>query len=266
MQFSILASGSTGNSSIIRSRHTRILVDVGLTAKKMKETLDALEQPAEQIDAILITHEHSDHIKGLGAFARKYRVPVYANKKTWDKLDQMSAIGNLEAQQRRTFTTGEQLIFADIMVQTFGISHDAAEPVGFTFQADSSRKLSLVTDLGYVSERIKQTMKDSDIIVIESNHDVELLRCGHYPWNIKRRILSDIGHLSNIDAAMALTEVIGTRTRKVYLAHLSLQHNMIDLARMTVSQILQEKGVAVQDGELAIVDTYHDKPTAWEVV
>jgi phosphoribosyl 1,2-cyclic phosphodiesterase len=265
MQFSVLASGSTGNSTIIRSRHQKLLVDVGLTAKKITESLSSLGERPDEIDAILITHEHSDHIKGLGAFARKYQIPIYANENTWSQLESTKTVGPLEEQLKHTFKTGDRLQFLDLEVQTFGISHDAAEPVGFCFHCDQ-RKLSLVTDLGYVSDRIKETIRDSDVFVLESNHDVDLLRSGHYPWNIKRRILSDIGHLSNVDAAAALLDVLSSRSRRVYLAHLSLQHNMTDLARMTVQQILAEKGVDMAGGEIELKDTYHNQPTMWDVV
>jgi phosphoribosyl 1,2-cyclic phosphodiesterase len=265
MQFSILASGSTGNSFMMRTKHAKILVDVGLTAKKMEETIGALEESPSQVDAILITHEHSDHIKGLGAFVRKHQIPVYANSNTWDTLEQMKSVGVIDESQKRVFTTGDTLQFGDLHVQTFGISHDAVEPVGYTF-TDGNKKLSLVTDLGYVSEKIKETIRESDILVMESNHDVDLLRSGHYPWNIKRRILSDLGHLSNTDAATAMFDVLSNRTRRVYLAHLSLHHNMRDLARMTVSQILAERGLDMERGELELMDTYHDRATMWDVV
>ncbi len=265
MQFSVLASGSTGNSLVVKSKHKRLLIDVGLSAKKMCESLEQLGARAEEIDAVLITHEHSDHIKGLGVFARKYGVPIYANAATWGKLQQMSTIGDIDERQRRVFVTGDVLEFDDVQVQTFGISHDAAEPVGFCFHHEQ-RKLSVVTDLGYVSERIKQTIRESDILVMESNHDVNLLRSGHYPWNIKRRILSDIGHLSNVDAAAAMYDVLSNRTRRLYLAHLSLQHNLQDLARMTVSQVLEEKGIEMARGEVELMHTYHDRPTKWDAV
>jgi phosphoribosyl 1,2-cyclic phosphodiesterase len=265
MQFSVLASGSTGNSLIVKSKHKRLLIDVGLSAKKMCESLEQLGTRAEEIDAVLITHEHSDHIKGLGVFARKYGMPIYANAATWGKLQQMSTIGEIDERQRHVFATGDVLTFDDVQVQTFGISHDAAEPVGFCFHHEQ-RKMSVVTDLGYVSERIKETIRDSDILVMESNHDVNLLRSGHYPWNIKRRILGDLGHLSNVDAATAMYDVLSNRTKRVYLAHLSLQHNLQDLARMTVSQVLADKGIEMARGEVQLMDTYHDRPTKWDAV
>lgn len=265
MQFSMLASGSTGNSFMMKSKHSKLLVDVGLSAKKMCETLAQLGERPEEIDAILITHEHSDHIKGLGAFARKYQLPVYANEETWRQLKQSKSVGDIDERQQHVFETGQTICFADIEVKTFGISHDAAEPVGFCFQCEQ-RKLSLVTDLGYVSEQIKQTIRQSDIVVMESNHDVNLLRSGHYPWNIKRRILGDKGHLSNVDAAAALADVIASRTRRVYLAHLSLNHNLLELARLTVEQELQDKGIDIARGEVQLMDTYHDRPTQWDAV
>lgn len=159
--------------------------------------------------------------------------------------------------------TGGAVEIGSLAVQSYAISHDAAEPVGYCFH-DGEEKLGLATDLGYMSDKVKQQLKDCDVLILESNHDIELLRMGRYPWNIKRRILSDIGHLSNEAAAEGLFDILSSRMRRVYLAHLSRDHNMLDLARMTVSDILEQHGVRCGQNGPVLMDTYYDRPTGWD--
>ena len=244
LRFTILASGSTGNATIVQSDDATILVDAGLSAKKLDELMRERGVAGSEIDAVFVTHEHSDHIKGLGAFARKYELPVYANDATWSALERH--VGAIADSNRRVVATGDTVEFGGLRVESYPISHDAAEPVGYCFY-DGDCKLSLVTDLGYLSDKVKRATIDSDVLVLESNHDVEMLRMGRYPWNIKRRILSDIGHLSNEAAGEALAELLTDRTKRVYLAHLSLDHNMQELARMTVQSILEDHGIFFKD-------------------
>jgi phosphoribosyl 1,2-cyclic phosphodiesterase len=150
-------------------------------------------------------------------------------------------------------------------VESFGISHDAAEPVGYCFY-EGNEKLSVVTDLGYMSDKVKQAISGSDVLVLESNHDIEMLRMGRYPWNIKRRILGDKGHLSNIDAGEALSELLTGDLKRTYLAHLSRDHNMMDLAKMTVRDSMEERGCFYKDSEFKLCDTYYDRATPWDKV
>lgn len=263
VRFSILASGSTGNSMIVESQENRILIDAGLSMKKIEQLLQERQTQLNAIDAVFITHEHSDHIKGLGALARKHRLPVYANSRTWAELDKL--IGDIAEEQVRVMETGERIQVGTLTVESFAISHDAAEPVGYCFY-EKDLKISLATDLGYMSPKVKEKIADSDALILEANHDVEMLRIGHYPWNIKRRILSDTGHLSNEAAGEALCELITSRTRGVYLAHLSRDHNLLDLAKLTVQHILQENGILNKYRQIQLMDTYFDRPTKWEVV
>jgi phosphoribosyl 1,2-cyclic phosphodiesterase len=208
-----------------------------------------------------VTHEHSDHIKGLGAVARKYDLPIYANEKTWEELNKQ--IGDIAENKQHVLETGAMLEIGSLQIESYGISHDAAEPVGYCFY-DGEEKLSLATDLGYMSGKVKEQIQDSDVLILESNHDIELLRMGKYPWNIKRRILSDLGHLSNVAAGEGLCEVLGGRTKRVYLAHLSRDHNMMDLARMTVSNVMQDNGISAAQERITIKDTYYDRATEWD--
>jgi phosphoribosyl 1,2-cyclic phosphodiesterase len=259
LRFSILASGSTGNAMVVDNGEVRLLIDAGLSARKIETLLEQMDMSCAQLDAVLVTHEHADHIQGLGALARRYQLPVYANKPTWEAME--SKVGELKPEQRKMFRTGETLDFGLLQVQSYEVSHDAAEPVGFSFMQGDT-KVCLMTDMGYVSPNVKKAVKEADVLILECNHDTEMLRAGRYPWNVKRRILGDLGHLSNELAAEALVDLVTEKLRKVYLAHLSRDHNMLELARMTVHQRLQESGVKWSHVELK--DTYFDRPTLWD--
>ncbi|RYG73358.1 MBL fold metallo-hydrolase [Lentibacillus lipolyticus] len=254
MRFSVLASGSTGNAFYIESNREKLLVDAGLSGKQMDRLFSEININPAELSGILVTHEHSDHIKGLGIIARKYQLPIYANDKTWKAME--NSIGAIEPGQKFHFGMEEVKTFGDMDVESFGVSHDAAEPMFFTFH-HNGKKVALVTDLGYVSERIRKTVEDADAYVFEANHDVEMLRMGRYPWNVKRRILGDNGHVSNEDCGLALCDIISNQTKRIYLAHLSQDNNMKDLARMSVSNVLTERGI-----ELDICDTDPKTPTA----
>lgn len=259
LRFSVLASGSTGNAFYIESNQQKLLVDVGLSGKQMDRLFQEIQVDPSNLSGILVTHEHSDHIKGLGVFARKYQLPIYANEKTWKAME--GSLGKLSIDQKFHFQLGEVKSFGDIEVESFGVSHDAVEPMFFVFR-QNNKKVALVTDLGYVSERIKQTIVNADAYIFEANHDVNMLRMGRYPWSVKQRILGDSGHVSNEDSGLALADVINNNTKRVYLAHLSLDNNMKDLARMSVSRILEERGI-----NLEICDTDPKEPTPlYEVV
>ncbi|WP_067727805.1 MBL fold metallo-hydrolase [Oceanobacillus damuensis] len=254
LRFSVLASGSTGNAFYIESNEQKFLVDAGLSGKQMDHLFSKVNVDPAQLTGILVTHEHSDHIKGLGIIARKYNLPIYANEKTWNAMEK--SLGKLSLDQKFIFGMEEVKTFGDMDIESFGVSHDAAEPMFYTFRHDG-KKVALVTDLGYVSERIKKTVEDADAYIFEANHDVGMLRMGRYPWSVKRRILGDSGHVSNEDAGLALTDIISNRTKRIYLAHLSLDNNMKDLARMSVQNVLHERGI-----EIDLQDTDPKNPTA----
>src|SRR5699024_8324205 len=230
LRFSVLASGSTGNAFYIESDQGRLLVDAGLSGVQMERLFSQISVDPHEISGILVTHEHSDHIKGLGVLARRYNLPIYANGKTWKAMER--SIGKISLEQKFEFNRDAVKTFGDIEVESFGVSHDAAEPMFYVFRK-ADKKVALVTDLGYVSEKIKDTIADANAFVFEANHDVEMLRMGSYPWSVKQRILSDSGHVSNEDCGLALSDVIGNQTERIYLAHLSQDNNMKDLARMS---------------------------------
>lgn len=264
LRFSILASGSSGNAVYVETDKTRLLIDAGVTCKQIEAAMTEISVSIQDLDAILVTHEHSDHIKGVGVTARQiarkrreYReqanVPVYATEGTWHDLHK--SMKDHPDDLRNVVRVGEQLEFEDLRVEPFPLSHDAREPVGYVFYHGSA-KLSLATDLGYMSSMVKEAIADSDAYILESNHDVNMLRIGPYPWHLKKRILGDKGHLSNDAAGESLIDIMSQRTQHVYLAHLSHENNLPDLAELTVAGILDEKGKTVQ-----LHRTYRDKAT-----
>lgn len=257
MRFSILASGSTGNSIYIENDSGAYLVDAGLTAKRIEAQLAKIGRSMKNVKAIFVTHEHSDHIKGVGVLARKHGVPVYANEKTWHAMDGL--VGEIALDQRFQFDMETVHSLGSISVESFAVSHDSVDPMFYVFH-ENDRKLAIITDTGYVSDRMKGIIKNADSFVFESNHDVGMLQMGRYPWSVKRRILSDVGHVSNEDAAIAMSDVIEQKETQIYLSHLSRDNNMKDLARMSVEQTLQTCGIVA--GEFVhLHDTDAEEPT-----
>lgn len=240
MRFSVLASGSSGNAFYIETDETRILVDAGLSGKQLDRLFGEVAIDPAKLTGILVTHEHSDHVKGLGIMARKYDLPIYANAKTWTAMEK--GLGKLKSEQCFHFDTDTVKTFGNLDVESFSVSHDAADPMFFAFH-HNNKKVAIVTDLGYVSERIKKTIEGANAYVFEANHDVGMLQMCAYPWSVKRRILGDAGHVSNEDCGLALSDIITDNTERIYLAHLSKDNNMKELARMSVDQVLQERGI-----------------------
>ncbi|EUJ25448.1 MBL fold metallo-hydrolase [Listeria cornellensis] len=257
LRFSILASGSSGNATLIETADQTILVDCGLSGKKIEHLFSEVGRSVTDVDAILVTHEHVDHIKGLGVLARRYEVPVYANAKTWAAME--TSIGEINLAQKFQFDMETVKSFGSLQVESFGVSHDAAEPMFYIFHS-GKKKFVMITDTGYVSDRMKGHIANADAYLFESNHDVEMLRMGRYPWNVKRRILGDEGHVSNEDAGIAMSEVIGDATKRIYLGHLSKDNNMKDLARMAVSQTLAGEGIIIGE-QVDLFDTDPEIPT-----
>ncbi|CAM3625612.1 MBL fold metallo-hydrolase [Cytobacillus oceanisediminis] len=257
LQFSVLASGSTGNAIFVETEEHSFLVDAGLSGKQMEALFQQIDRDMGKLSGILVTHEHSDHIKGVGILARKYNLPIYANEKTWQAMDGL--IGQVPVDQKFHFDMETVKTFGSLDIESFGVSHDAADPMFYVFHQDG-KKLVLITDTGYVSDRMKGLISNAEAYVFESNHDVQMLRMCRYPWNIKRRILSDVGHVSNEDAALAMSEVAGDRTKSIYLAHLSLDNNIKDLARMSVTQTLESRGIIVGE-QFDLYDTDPKVPT-----
>ena len=223
----------------------------------MESLFQQIDRDISKLSGIFVTHEHSDHIKGIGILARKYKLPVFANEKTWQCDGGL--VGEIPTEQKFIFNMETVKSFGAVDIESFGVSHDAAEPMFYVFH-HGGKKLVLITDTGYVSDRMKGIISNADVYIFESNHDVQMLRMGRYPWNIKRRILSDVGHVSNEDAAFAMSDVIGDKTKRVYLAHLSLDNNMKDLAKMSVAQTLESRGLIAGE-QFHLYDTDPKTPT-----
>jgi phosphoribosyl 1,2-cyclic phosphodiesterase len=248
--FCPLFSGSGGNAAYVATSHTRLLVDAGMSALAIGRALSGLGASLSDVDGVLVTHEHSDHVKGILTLARRYGLCVYANEKTWLAMSAIAA--KVPSPQMRVFETGQDFYIKDIAVRSFPIPHDAAEPVGFRLYA-GGKTVCTMTDLGAMSKDLLREASGADVVLIESNHDVELLRCGPYPAHLKRRILSKHGHLSNADAGSAVGALAKSGVRRFYLGHLSAQNNREELALRAASGAIASLGLALgRDIALAV--------------
>ncbi|WP_164470850.1 MBL fold metallo-hydrolase [Vaginisenegalia massiliensis] len=252
LSFSVLASGSSGNCTYIESAKQRILVDAGLSGKKIINLLAEIDRSPQGLDAILVTHEHIDHVQGVGILSRKFNIPIYANRATWSVMETM--IGQIAPENKRFVEANQLISLGDIDVQTYSVSHDAIDPQFYAFQK-GKKVFAMLTDTGYVSDRLLGQLANASAYLIESNHEVEMLRYGKYPWSVKQRILGDKGHLSNEDGALAMSQLIGQATKHIYLGHLSKDNNTKEIAMDTMTRLLQSKDFAVhQDFSLNMTD------------
>ena len=240
------ASGSSGNCFLVKTEETAVLVDAGISGRQVESDLGSLGLTAEDLDAVLITHEHTDHVRGLKVISSKSCAPVFASEGTCRGMEFADELG-----LKQTFCPGESFSVGDIRISSFPTSHDAMQPAGFSFEA-GGKKISIVTDTGTVTEDCYCRVRDADILVLESNHDESVLRMGRYPWFLKQRILSDEGHLSNEAAARTVLRILQEeqasgrqeKNRLVLLAHLSKENNFPEMALQTMSNILGTGGFA----------------------
>ena len=237
LNFCSLYSGSSGNSLFVQSDNAKVLIDCGVSSKKIEEALNSMEVDASSIDAILVTHEHSDHIAGVGTLSRNYNIPVYANSSTMSGI--ISCIGDLHDRNIRIINQGTPFSIRSMEITPFSIPHDAADPVGYTVLTENKR-LSVATDTGHITKSMLINMSKSDSVLIESNHDVDMVKNGKYPYILKKRILSDTGHLSNDKAAWLSTQLALWGTKKIMLGHLSENNNTAEKAFETTKRLLEE--------------------------
>ena len=247
-----VASGSSGNCHYIEKSNTKILVDAGLSGKKIESQLKEHCVEIDTLQGIMITHEHSDHIKGAGIISRRYDVPIFATEKTWYSME--NSLGKIKPENRRVFKPYEIFSIEDIEITPFSTSHDAVDSCGFSL-SDGKNKLSIATDLGYVTKEVLSYLSSSQLVILESNHDVQMLKMGSYPYYLKQRVLSDVGHLSNDVAGDIASQLVKLGTKAILLAHLSQENNMPVLAYQTVASIMQEQGIyANKDVDLMVLE------------
>ena len=235
LRICILGSGSRGNSAWIATERTRLLVDAGLSKRETFARLQAIGERPEACDAIIISHEHADHVCGLRKLALDIGCPIYINHGTRSAIEWNPKITAFES-----VMAGEKFVVGDIEVTPFSIPHDATDPIAFTFVAEGV-KIGLVTDLGYVPEHVKQHLRGCHLLAFESNHDVEMLRVGPYPWFVKQRVMSRHGHLSNDMTAEFLAGAYDGNAQVLVLAHLSETNNHPEIARLTAVQALARR-------------------------
>ena len=243
MKFCSLYSGSSGNSIFIGSEEAKILIDAGLPGKKIDEALKQIGQNPSELDGIFITHEHIDHIKGVGVLSRKYDIPIYAPHDTWVAME--GTIGKIKEHNLKVMDRRSIVAVKDMEIKSFIIPHDAAAPVGYTINLND-KKASVATDFGTFTKEIEDNIKDSSIILIESNYNPEMLDFGPYPYSLKQRIKEAYGHLSNEDCGEAIVRVLKSGLgKKIILGHLSNTNNTPELAEITVRNILDSNNINV---------------------
>ncbi len=255
IDFCSLSSGSCGNTNFVRTEKASFLVDAGNTLKYTVKALEQIGARPEEISAIFITHEHSDHMGGAGAFHRKFGCDLYMNKNTFEAGK--AKLGKLDESKIKLFETGKDFDFKGIGVNTIGVHHDSAENVSYSFEYKGS-KVSVLTDLGEVNMDIAKHVSNSDIMILEANHDEEMLKTGPYPYSLKKRVLAPYGHLSNSDSANFLIDVMNIgRVSHVLLSHISKDNNLPYLAYETFRCNLHAKNIEV-DRDVVLDLTYRN--------
>lgn len=253
-KFVTLASGSSGNSSFIEHKGVKVLVDAGFSGKKIQDLLEKVGEKASDLDAIFLTHEHNDHSQGAGVLSKRFDIPIFANAGTWQGFAKKAK--RLKDDNIKVFKTDEFVNFKSMDILPISIHHDAREPVGYVFYL-GNKKITLLSDTGLVDERIAYEIKGSDIYYMEANHDLEALKMGPYPHNLKLRVMGKMGHLSNDQSAEALADALVGKQEHVFLSHLSDTNNTPELSRLTVDNYLTLMGLDTKkDIKLEVCERY----------
>lgn len=242
VKFCPLASGSSGNCIFAGTDNTHILIDAGVSGKKIQEAMIDIGEDASKIDAIFVTHEHKDHIKAVGILSRRFDIPVYATEGTWQGM--ADDIGAISRKNRCIIYSGEKTIVNDMCVKAFDVPHDAIQPVGYSIFAGGT-KVTVATDMGHYNDIIKENIADSNAILLEANHDIDMLKKGSYPYMLKQRILGLNGHLANVTAGSLLGDIMNEKVRHVFLGHLSKDNNTEQIAFDTVKKVLESRNITV---------------------
>ncbi|MEF9941353.1 MAG: MBL fold metallo-hydrolase [Lachnospiraceae bacterium] len=233
MRLCSIASGSSGNCIYVGSDHTHLLVDTGISKKRIDEGLHSIDIKGDELNGILITHEHSDHIKGLGVYSRKYQLPIYASKGTIEGIINCNSIGAMPSGLLHEVQVDEFFEMGDIRIKPFSISHDANEPTGYRIE-HGKQAVAIATDLGVYDDYIVENLKKLDALLLEANHDIHMLEVGSYPYSLKQRVLGSKGHLSNELSGRLLCDILHEDLKHVILGHLSEENNYAKLAYETV--------------------------------
>lgn len=239
-KFCSLFSGSSGNSLFVKSKDTNILIDAGESAKKITDALSSINVSIENLDALIVTHEHIDHVKSIGTISKKYNIPVYATEKTWSAMPIQSS--KIDSKFKKTFSSNNKFCIGDLELHPFSIPHDAADPCGFNI-SNNNKQISIATDLGHITPELVDTLSNSSFILLESNYDSEILKFSKYPYYLKQRISGEFGHLSNTEAGKLISKLLNNKKlNSVMLGHLSKENNFPELAYKTiVDELLEDK-------------------------
>lgn len=251
IKFQSFLSGSSGNATFITNDNAHILLDCGANGKYIESCFSRLGFSPEELDAIFITHEHSDHIAGAGIISRRYDVPIYASSGTWSEME--GVLGKISDKNKKVIAPKETLAFSDMEIKAFSIPHDASQPLGYSFTADE-QKFTVATDLGHINDELFSELSGSDFIIIEANHDIDMLKNGSYPYPLKKRILGDYGHLSNKASADVCAKLAKCGTKAFWLGHLSSHNNLPEIAYHEIYEALSETNE--KDVSLCVLPKY----------
>ena len=251
MRLCSIASGSSGNCIYVGSEATHLLVDVGISGKRTESGLKELGLTGRDIDGILVTHEHADHISGLGVLARKYEIPVYATAGPIDAMKKCGSLGTIDEELFHEVWEDKKLIIKDLTVNPMHISHDAAQPVGYRISY-GNRRVAVCTDLGVYNDYTVECLKGMDALLLEANHDVNMLQVGPYPYHLKQRILGDRGHLSNENSGRLICRILHDNLKTILLGHLSKENNLPELAFESVRMEINMGNVPYRAGDFDI--------------
>ncbi len=265
MELLSIASGSSGNCIFVGSEQTKLLVDVGISGKRVEEGLNLLGLTCRDIAGILITHEHIDHIKSLGVMARKYEIPMYAPLRTIQSLKSTDSLGQYDMNLYQSITPDIPFSIGDIQIEANRTWHDAADPVCYHF-IQGGKKISIATDLGNYNPYLREKLADSDVLLMEANHDVRMLEAGPYPYHLKRRIMSDHGHLSNEMSGEFIKTLLNGHISGIVLGHLSKENNYPELAYETVRLALKGNEWGAEAGDLHLSVASRTEPSAHYIV
>lgn len=260
MRMCSIASGSSGNCIYVGSTATHLLIDGGISCKKMEEGLRGLDLCGRDLDGILVTHEHSDHIAGLGVLCKKYEVPIYASQGTIDWMKNDSKLGSLDEGLFHVVSADEKFTIKDLVVNPMTISHDAVQPLAYRVSYGTS-KVAVCTDLGYFNDYTVESLKGMNALLLESNHDVNMLQVGHYPYYLKQRILGKRGHLSNENSGKLLSRIAHDGLQTILLGHLSKDNNLPELAYEAVRMEINLGECPYQASDFHIEIARRSEPT-----